>query len=260
EFNNHNLHFILNRNASVSEPMDLTGINTKLIVTNGATLTLDDAVIGEIDLEDDAQLVINGNVTPQLGELSPTSTVVYNSNITVDPATYGHLSLGGSGSTKTLSAGTYEVTGNLTLGGGVTLAGSVENNTIINVAGNVIFSGAVTFPQEDQRFSINLSSGGDQELDLAGVSTVSLHELNVLNGSKVKVKNTSATKTFVVGTATGGGVVIEEDGVLDLGRTNLTVSSDGAINPNGETGVFRVSKSVFTIASQGAQTSHLRFE
>ncbi|MEO7990618.1 MAG: fibronectin type III domain-containing protein [Chryseolinea sp.] len=261
QFNFKNQHFILDRDASVSNLLDITGTNTKLIVSSGVVLTLDNTVTGQIDVDDNGTLIINSYNSPQLGTLAPTSTVTFNGTSNSIPgASYGNLVMDGTTSTKTFSTGTYIVNGDLTLADGVMLNGSGGNGTAINLSGDLTLEGALTPTVETQLVSINFASGSTQNLIMNAPVDLQLFQLRLSNKTIVNTIGNSNTKTITVGSTSGGGLILDDTTLLTLGKSGLIIEGAGAVNANNELGQLSVSKADITINSTGAQFSNLYFK
>lgn len=255
-----NQHFMLNRNATINTTLDITNSNTRLIIGNQATLTINNAVTGQVDVEANCSLMINIPQAPQLGTLNQQSTVIFNGNAnTIPGASYGNLILEGTASPKAFSEGSYLVKGDLILRNGVTVNAATGNNTLINLEGDLVVEGTVTLPSDNQLFSVNFTSGNMQTIAIPDMAVLRLHQLAVSNGSEVGIAGTAAVKTISVGTTSGGGIRIQENAVLNLGKNKLEIISNGAINPLHETGRMKISKAEISIQSAGAQNSFLYF-
>ncbi len=254
-FTDPNQHFFLNRNAAIDSALSVVGINTRLIVTNGAELTINDVVTGVVDAEANASIVINAATVPQLGTLNPTSTVTFAVSSAIPGASYGHLVL--DGPTANFSAGNYVIQGDLSLENNVSIMGAANNQTTLNVAGDVTSAGA-QFPADDFLPKINFVSGATQTLSLDSAS-FRLSHIGVTDSSSVEVVTESPT-TIRVGTSTGGGLTIAAGSTFTLGENNLEVRQAGAINATNEKGELAVSKSVISILSSGEQLSNLYFK
>lgn len=256
-----NQHFMLNRDAAINSSLNITASNTRMIISDQATLTLNSAVTGQIDVMANCSLMVNTAVVPELGTLNQQSTVIFNGNAnTIPGASYGNLILEGTAAPKAFSEGSYLVKGDLILRNDVTVDAAAGNNTFINLEGDLIVEGTVTLPQDNQLFSLNFTSGQSHIISFPDMSTLRLHQLSVSNGSEVAVHlQGTAPKNLVTGTAGGGGILIQENSVLDLGKNKLEVIGNGAINPLHETGQLKVSMAEISIQSAGAQNSFLYF-
>jgi fibronectin type 3 domain-containing protein len=259
-FIDNNQHFLLTRNASVDQPLTVTGNNTKLVVQTGSTLTINQPVTGQVDVEAAGALMINTATAPTLGTLNTTSTVTFNgASNTVPGASYGNLVLEGASSEKILGAGAFIVNGNLVLADAVEFDGAANNTTQIDVMGNVTLQGAVTLPADDQLVSVRFAGGTIQNLTLGNQNNLKLFNLSIANNSVVTVQGGTVTKDLTLGTAGGGGLVIEEGSQLTLGKHRLVIEAAGSVNTGNQTGRIAVSKGDITINSTGAQISNLYF-
>jgi chitodextrinase len=259
-FSNPNQHFILNRTAPVSSAMNLSAFNTKMIVTNGATLTVNEPITGQVDVNAGCTLVVNTETPPSLGTLAATSTVTFNSNPNVVPgANYGNLNLNGNASTKTFNTGTYTVNGNLSVANDVVLNGGTDNGTQLNLGGNLSLSGPITLPADEQLMAINFVGGGSKTLAIPSESDFKAYHIKVSNNTNLTVNGGTLARNITTGTSLGGGIVVEAGSTLNMGENNLILEGAGAVNPNNETGQIAISKGDITIHSTGAQVSNLYF-
>lgn len=262
-FTANNQHFMLNRNASITENFTVTGSNTKLIVEPGVTLTINSSsiVTGQVDVEANGTLIINTNTAPTLGTLAPTSTVTFNNatSNTIPGASYGNLVLDGTASSKTFSTGTYIVNGNLVVHDGVVLTGAMGNSTQLSINGNLVLQGSVGMPADNQLVTVSFAGGVAQNLSIPAENNFKLHQLRVSNNSAVTVNGGTTSKSISLGTSAGGGLIVEEGASLNIGRNNLVINGTGSINPGNEPGELRISKGDISINSTGAQISNLYF-
>jgi len=255
-----NQHFFLNRNGVVDAPMNLTGVNTKLVVSAGISLTVDQTITGMVELADNASMTINSSTPPTLGTLAPTSTVIFNGQTNIIPgASYGNLVLEGSSTTKTFSAGAYTINGDMTLMSDVELNGAANNGTVLNLSGNLTIQGDVMLPADDELIVLNFISASPQTLSVPTAASLRLYEIHVSNNSQLTVAGGTTPKNIILGTPAGGGLTLEDGTSLDLGKNNLTIDGSGAINSEDERGQIKVSKGDININSIGSQISNLYF-
>ncbi len=256
-----NQHFLVNRSASIDASMDVTGSNTKLIVDNDITLTINNTLTGQVDINAGATLIVNSLNTPTLGTLAPTSTVTFNGTSNSIPgASYGNLVLDGTTSTKTFSTGTYIINGDMTVADGVEVNGSTGNATVVNISGNLTLQGTVTPPADDQLVTINFTAGQAQSLFMNAQDDLRLFQLRVSNNSILNIVGGTLAKSITVGNSGGGGLTIDDGSILNLGKNSLIVMGTGSINSGNQLGEISVSKADITINSTGAQISNLYFK
>ncbi len=256
-----NQHFIVNRTASITSDLNVTGSNTKLIIGDGMTVTVNNSITGLVDVNANATLVVNADVSPELGTLAPTSTVTFNgASNSIPGASYGNLVLDGTTSTKTFSTGTYVVNGNMTLADDITVDGSVGNGTVVNISGSLMIQGTITPPSDNQLLTLNFISGQAQNIVMNTQEDLRLFQLRVSNNSTLAIVGGASAKSVTVGTSAGGGLTIEEGSTFNLGNNSLVVTGTGSINSANEIGQLSVSKADIAINSTGSQISNLYFK
>jgi chitodextrinase len=258
-FISNNQHFVLTRDATLSSSFGVTGSNSKLIIDNNRTITIDAPLTGNVDLRDNATAIINTSTVPAFGTLSPTSTVVFNSvSSSVPGAIYGNVELEGSNSTKTLSTGTYTINGNLTVGNGITVNGATGNSTVINLSGNLIFEGTAAMNTSDQRIGLRLTSGGAQTINTPQ-QDINLFQLHLDKNTQLNISS-SSPRIITLGTSNKGGLVLDSGAVFNLAAHHLVIEGTGTINEaNNPTSFIKTSKGNITINSNN-QVSNLYFQ
>jgi len=253
-------YFVVKNTAAVSlggASWTVSGNVSKIIVNPGTTLTVDNAIVGKISVLDGAAVNVTYAATPTFESLSPSSTINFNvnGNSTIPQATYGNLTVGGSG-VKTLASGTTTVTGNLTIGNGITLKGVPFNGSSINVSGNLIYSGAHTDPVADENVAIRMD--GTTPASISINQDFAAYTLTIATNKTVTFTNPSPINVNL-GSQNGGGLVLENGSVLNMGNNNLNLTSASTVNSGGQTGQIDMTGGDVTFASSAAATSTFNF-
>ncbi len=174
-------HILTDGDATIGNNWTVSGENSKVIIGDGSTATnfiipASFSLIGKTDVKDGATLTIENLSSPTFGNLSESSTVVYQkssgvSNQEIPQAVYGNLTLKNSNPTKAFT-GDVTVLGNLSLenvtltanvatdlflGGNLSLTGTVNFNTTIQNNLDIIVNGSGT-----QTFSGSPATGNIQ--------------------------------------------------------------------------------------------------
>lgn len=219
---------------------DIRGNTTVLVGTN---LTFTDATNSRIDIDNNIVVTNRGTVTVARitgGNAASTWTNAANSTLNASAdlltlttgtltasangntvnytgaaqtiklpsaGTYWHLGLSGS-NTKTPVAGTYTISGNFTLGAGVTYAGNT-NNPVVNLAGNFTNNG--TFNSGTGLFTFNGTTGAQA---LTGATTFTNMRMN--NGNGLTINNDVTVGTLLTLTS----------GVITTGSNTLITSAN----------------------------------
>ncbi|HNR72657.1 MAG TPA: T9SS type A sorting domain-containing protein [Cyclobacteriaceae bacterium] len=243
---------VFNVQAAVQQNQALTigGIESYLWVRAGGELTLNNNFTGAINLEGNGVVHVNTSQPVIFGSVSPASTVWFGTNATSIPAAaYGHVVI--AGSVKTLPEGNLALAGNLQIEAGAGLSGSLSGTSTITLAGNLQIAGALN---PERKFNLHFKESLSHTLLLGGLS--SFNELMVKTGASVSVSGTTA-RVLELGTSSGGGLTIEDNGELLLANHTLSISGQGVItcNQNGQVGF---SKGAVTYNSQSTTPSSLR--
>lgn len=258
-FISNNQHFVLTRDVTLSQPWTIGGSNSKLILNPNVDLTLDATVTGTVDVSTNASLIINTDTPPQFGTLAPTSTIIFKASAgSVPGANYGNLVLDGSNSTKIFGPGNYVVNGNLEIIGNMTLEGADDNNTVISLSGNLTVSGTATTGNRDHLLSLNFTAGAVQTIS-AVQSEINFYQIQVSDTTQLNTPAGASPMTIRLGSSSGGGLIVSDGSVFNLGRNTLAIEDNGAINSANETGRLRVSKADLLVNSTGTQVSNLYF-
>ena len=248
--------FNVNKAAPQNGAITISGTESALWVRNGGEMTVNNAFTGVINVEGNGIVNINTSQPVSFGTVSSTSTIRFGANATTIPTrAYGHVEILGSGTTKTLGSGATIVAGNLVVGNDVTLNGAVDNTSTIQLTGDL------TLQEEDEfnsvtTFGVTLSGGRPHALTLSG-NKAAFNQLNILETSVVSLTEGTLPKTLELGSASGGGLIIQNGSELDLGKNHLNIVGNGTLNSQNQTGRLAFDRSILSIASQALSNSNL---
>ncbi|HRF35577.1 MAG TPA: alpha/beta hydrolase-fold protein, partial [Cyclobacteriaceae bacterium] len=246
-------HFqVFNVETTAQQNGDLTigGVESYLWIKTGGELTLNNNFTGVVNIDGNGVVNINTSQPVIFGSVSPASTVRFSANATAIPlASYGHVILEGSG--KTFAEGTTEIAGNLNIETGVVANGALSGTSTITLSGNLNVAGVLN---PTRKFNLNLKESLSHTLTVNGLSA--FHQLTVKTGAQVLL-NTPAPATLQLGTVTGGGLVIENNGELDVKNNTLTLTGQSVISCN-QTGRVGFSKGNLVYNSQSTALSTFR--
>lgn len=227
---------VVNQSPSLDAAWTVSGTGSKVIVGNGTnpvTLTIPagNALAGTVDVQNSATLVISNTTLPTLGALTTGSTVEFRDiAVTIPQVTYGNLILGGTG-TKTYSAATYTIEGNLTYDNITLDAGSASPFTTVRVNGDINFLGTVVSPADANSYTLNMGGTGPQTI-YGRNNTLRLFRLVTLNANTVTLSKDFGSTNLLVGNASGGGVTLVNSSMLDLNGNHLELfASSSTSNP-----------------------------
>lgn len=244
--------FNVNKVATQSGSLAIGGNESALWVRNDGEMNVNNTFTGVINVEGNGIVNVNTSQPVAFGSVSPTSTIRFGATATSIPAhTYGNVVV--QSGTKTLSSGATIITGNLTIANDVIVNGAVNNTSTIQLTGNLIL-------QEDNefnpatKFGLTFSGGTPHAISLTGTKAVFTH-LTVLAASVVTVNEGTVPKTFEFGYPAGGGVIVENGSELNLGKNHLTITGNGTINSQNQTGRIAFNRSKLSVTSQA--TSNL---
>lgn len=207
---------------------------SRIVVPANVTLVADDNIQGNVELSDNAAIVLSSNTQPTFLNLAITSTVQYDAGATsVQRANYGNLILAGAGS-KTFAAGTTTVRGNLQTSNNIALNGAPNNATVIDLFGNYVVSGSPGATATGSAVTLNLRKTGTQLLAYSG--TLNLFELRATSSTIADMNNGGSPAVLSLGSLSGGGLVLETGATLRLENNTLRLVGAGSINSSGETG------------------------
>ncbi|PTB96541.1 hypothetical protein C9994_06870 [Marivirga lumbricoides] len=252
--------FQLNRDASISTIFNITGTGSKLVLNHNVTLDLNATFNGTISAGENATVNINISTAPTFTDLAYTSTIAFNSeNNNIPSANYGNIILANAGSVKQFVSGNTTVKGTLNVVDEVVISGVNPNGTAIVAKGSVTLHGLGSGTASDEMITLVLAGEGEQHIESFS-EDISLFALHIREGADVIFDNSDTTMEVHVGNVLGGGLVIEDNAVLNIGNSKLIVNGKGTINSGNETGVLKSSRGSIEIHSTSTITSHLYFE
>lgn len=250
---------IANRTStSLENPWTVSGTGSKVIISGGITLTLNEQLSGLVEVEDLSTLNLNNANPPRIGECGVSSVVNVNTDMSVPQGFYGSLNI--VGSQAQFSNSTTFVQTNFDADASSTVKGGLDNTSILNVSGDITFNSSLAGIASSEYFSLNIVGSGTHLVSLPP-EDVSFYELNSDFGAIIMLENnTSSTTTLTLGSSIGGGLSLEGSSELILNDVNLNIIGAGAINPGIETGVVSVDSTNITIASTTDLNSNLYFD
>lgn len=205
--------------AQQSAPVTIGGIESFLWVRAGGELTLNNTFTGVVNVEGTGIVNINTSQPVSIGSVAPTSTIRFGTQATQIPsATYGNIVL--QGSPKILPAGTVSIVGNLTVENGATLDGPVTGINTLQVAGHL----SLAEPLNPTR-KFNLTLTGTQQ-NLTVNTLAAFNQLNVLATTNASLVAQDPA-TLELGSASGGGLLLEANSELLMHQNTLRLSGQG---------------------------------
>lgn len=244
--------FNINSTVIQNSPWTVGGTKTMLNVVSGGELIINSTFTGIINIEGNGVVSINTSQPVMFGSVSPASTVRFGANATAIPvASYGHVIL--EGSAKTFAEGTTEIAGNLNIETGVVANGALSGTSTVILSGNLNIAGAFN---PTRKFNLTLKESLSHTLTLNGLSA--FNQLTVKAGASASV-SAAAPVSLQLGTATGGGLGIEDNGELQMNNHTLAFTGQGIVNCN-QTGQVGFSKGNLLYASQSTALSTLRIK
>ena len=188
--------FILNRTASLTGNVSISGANSGFVVGDGAATTLtissNFTLAARTSLRDNASLVISNASTPALSSIGTNTTITYNAteDQTIADANYFNLTLSGSGSKLFTPnvATTTTIANNLIIAAGVTANNQgnaiiVNGNSLTN-SGTATGAGAYTLSVHDANATIS-GNGTFSNLELDATSSSNSASTITLSGPTV---------------------------------------------------------------------------
>lgn len=243
--------------TSVGGEWIVEGGVSRIIVPAGVSLVADDNLQGNVELSDNSSIVLSSNTQPTFLNLAITSTVSYDVGATsVQRANYGNLVLSGAGS-KTFSPGTTTIRGNLLTTNNVAVNGAPDNATIIDLFGDYVVSGSPGVTASGSAVTLNLRKTGTQLLGYSG--TLNLFELRATTSTIADMNNGGSPSVLSLGSASGGGLVLETGGTLRLENNTLRLVGAGAINSSGENGEIFATNATIDVTTSSDLHSEVYF-
>lgn len=253
-----NAVFNIISSRTLSNAWTVSGTNSYVKVTNGATLTLAETLTGRLSADAGATINLNITPAPTFHQIDSASTVNMNVSGTVPLAVYGNLNLNTNATTKTLPISNTMVTGNLQVSDQVTLYGSTApNRSTLTVAGDITFHGnSGASPTENQRYALVLEGSTPHTISVNGTD-IALVSLDAEGSVSFNFNNSNPQNITVGIPSNSGGLTLRPGSTFNLGQHNLVVNGITGLNGTGE---ISVSGGNITIDTHSAQTSSLNFE
>jgi chitodextrinase len=251
DFTSNGQTFVISNRSAVTliNPWTVSGTNSKVVLTDGIELTIQNKCTCKIELQGSSILNVQYPEPPILASIAPSSTVNFNAVTNIPEYEYGNIILSGL-SPKIFMADTTRIFGSLTLSDPVVLNGMTAAPKL-KIYGDLMFNSVAEENNIHAIFTDN-----------------ALHNLRVpddIRLSKIWVgKNATLnldapdTVTVTVGSQTGDGLTISENSVINFGVNNLIVGGSGALNPQEQTGKISIDRGNVTLSS--GISSHLYFD
>ncbi len=237
---------------TLTNPLTIGGPVSRVIVDDGAALTISQPLTGTLKVGVGSTLNVNIDYQPVFETISPSSTVTFTTPTSIPLATYGNLVLNGAAGLKTFGAGTLEVLGNLTLANGIGLKGAADNLTTIKVSGDLITAATVATAPADNRVALQFVGATAHNLTVN--SDQFLYKLSADANATVIFNNSGSPKSLNLGSPNGGGLDLASGSTLVLGSNHLTLINSAVVNPANTTGKLSIANSnisLSTTASSG---------
>lgn len=245
------------QNRTLTNALTIGGNVSRVIVDNGATLTVSQPLTGTINVGSGSTLNVNVDYQPVFETIDPTSTINFNTYSSVPVATYGNLTLNGSG-TKNIAAGTLEVVGNLTLANGVGLKGAASNGTTVKVNKDFITGSSVATVSSDNRVTLLFSGSSPQNMTVS--ADQAFYKISATANASVSFNNTSGSpKTLTLGSTNGGGLDLATGSTLVLGSNHLTLTDNAVVNPTNTNGKISISNANISLTTSASSSSSSNF-
>lgn len=256
-FTNAQQVFNIQQSHSLDNPWLVSGNYSRVILTNSATLTLNNTLTGRLSANTGTTINLNTPNAPTFSELNSTSTVNMNVSGTVPLAVYGNLNLTTGATTLPISS--TLVNGNMQVSNAVTLNGSAfpDHSTLL-VGGNITFLGNSNPPALANQYSL-IFDGNNAHTMSVNQTDISLAALEV-EGTLNLNFNDASTHTLNVGVTNGsGGLLLRSGSTLNLANHNLVVNGVYGVNPTDDSGEININGGNITVATASGQTSSLYF-
>ena len=216
--------------ATLTSNWTVSGADSKVILPKNVTLTLNAECHCSIQIKDESNLVINNAFVPNLLDISPTSTVTFNSASAVPLNNYGNLVLVGTG-TKVFATGRTLINGNFEMNEDLALSGEGNNIPEIKIGGNMIIQQTDGSPVPYHNVSVIFADNALHNLQSA--NHIGFYSFEAESNARVNLQ-TGGAFDYTAGSTSGGGLILKPGSVFHLGNNNLKLL--GHVNPNGETG------------------------
>jgi chitodextrinase len=254
DFGNGNKFYVSNGNTDgTGGAWNVTGSLSRIIVEDGELLTATGDLSGNLEVRGAGSVTLGADIVPQIISLSSGSTITFNGpNVSIPDATYGNLSLGGTGTTKNFSAVEISVAGNLTIADGVVLNGATGNQSAIAVQGNITFSGTNAPAAPNNRVGLRFNGGSAQTLS----TSTNLDLFKITNDNSAGVNLAGTAITLSLGSVNGGGLQLN-NGIFSLGSNTLALTGEATVNPNNTTGKLGIAGGSINMTSASGSNSNL---
>jgi predicted esterase len=249
----HYVIFNVTQQNFIGSPLSVDGVASEIIVKSGGELQIQDSFTGIISAEENATVNVLTNQSISLGSIHPNSLFIFSGiNGTIPIGAYGNVSMIGGGAVN-FESGETIISGNLNIND-VELRGVLNNASKINVSGDVIMSGLIP-TSDNNKISIEFTDGQVNHT-LTTNGNISLHELRLSNQSELAL-NSNEHRTIILGSATGGGLKIDDLSSFDISNHTLEIVELGTINSSNQKGKIGLENSNLVFSTVTSQISNL---
>jgi len=256
-FNFDGQYFTVQNTQTLSASLTIGGSVSRVIVGDGVTLNIAQPLAGQLRVGNNSIVNINVDFQPSFENVSASSTVNFNTYTAVPAASYGNLTLNGSG-LKNIGAGTLTVNGDLSLANGVGLRGSLLNGTTISILGNLNTGATTATASSDNRVVLQFTANATHNINVTSNQFISRIVGNT--NSTIVFNNTSGSpKDLNLGTLNGGGIDLATGSTLVLGSNNLTFTGKAAVNPTNNTGKISINNGDISLTTSATTDANFYF-
>jgi chitodextrinase len=249
---------VMNRaTTSLDGPWTIGGNASRVVISDGVTLTADHPFSANVELQGNAALNLRNATAPDLVKLSPASTVNFDAVPAIMSQTYGNLILSGTVA-KTFQGDTITVLGNLTVHDGLALKGSAGNTSQIRLSGALTLQGTHPPTAADNAIDLVLTGSAPQTIQTGG--DLYLYRIVATGSQSVNIANPSSTPVKIfLGSLNGGGLQLANGSVLNINNHDLILDDAAVINPAQQTGGISANGGNMMITSSSPRHSYLYF-
>ena len=221
--------FIIKDSAFLNQAILEKGVVSKIKLSPGSYLTLNDSMAIPLILDSASTLQINNSTIVDFQEIHPKSTIIYN--------TTGNLSFIDAGNLEITASNTLNLKqdsialNSLIIGEGATIQNNSQNLTI-NINGDLIIEGSNNF-NPTSPFSINFNSNRKHFLQYAG-HILNFNSLELLSQDTLEF-NTSPSYQLNLSR-----INLSENSLLDLGNCELSIYGDNILSENPISGKIKL--------------------